>query len=460
MPEEDSWDYIVVGAGPAGLSLAVGLSRNPKAKILLLEIEGSSAAPQPAVRPHVLEFDRWADQGAQGWTPEHVLPHFKSIEEDLDFKSLRYHGADGPLKLRRSPEESWSPLDQGFREAALEKGHPWALDHNAPGVLGVSPLAWSTFGDDSAATEVSWRAALGSSDNVKLGRVDAVDRVLWDADRASALRIRRGTAWEEVAAEEIVLCAGGIRTPSILQRSGLGPAEQLRAVGINVLHNLPVGLGLQVHPQLHLLLGNETTAANAQAQGGMLARWNTGLEGTASGDLMAWTSNGVLGGQKPGLVGALAQVFSRGSVSIVGPDPDIEPAVNSRMLRDSLDGYRFRLLYKHLGDLAARPALADSFAGARDVNGDLWRSNRDVADIDLWLRSVVKPMGDYASSCRMGEAGNPAAVVDGAGLVHGVKRLRVADCSISPILVRAAPLLMDSVIGSRMAQRILETSSP
>lgn len=456
---ERVWDYVVVGAGPAGCALAAGLAKQGGQGILLLELGEPATAPQAAVRPHVLEFDAWAALGAAGWAPEQVLPHFKGIESDHDFGSLRYHGAKGPLQLQRSPAEHWSVLDRGFREAALEKGHPWAPDHNAPGALGVSPLAWSVQGNHPAGPTDSMRNVLGSAGDITIRRIDAVDRILWHGKQAAGLRIRSGSTWQEVAAEQIVLCVGGIGSPSILQRSGIGPAGQLRSVGIDVLCDLPVGVGIQVHPQLRLLADVSAPATTGGFPGGMLARWNTGLEGTSSGDLMAWTANGAHEDGN-GLVGALAQVFSRGNVLISGPDPDGEPVINARMLADSLDGYRFRLLYRHLGDLAARPSLAPCFAGARDAHGEPWVSNLNDAEVEDWLRSVVEPMGDYAAGCRMGGAGDPAAVVDGTGRVLGVHGVRVADSSVSPNLVRAAPLLTDAVIGSRMAQLIVEKGSP
>lgn len=456
---DKDWDYIVVGAGPAGLALAAGLSAKPENEILVLQLADSSAEPRAAVRPHVLEFDGWAKHGAQGWAPEQILPHFKSVENDLDFGSLRYHGAEGILQLKRSSAERWSPLDRGFREAALEAGHPWAPDHNAPGVLGVSPLAWSQKENNPAGPESSMRSALEASGNVTFCRVDAVDRLLWNGNHAEAVRVRTGSLWKEISSAEIVLCAGGIESPCILQRSGIGPAAELRSVGIEVLHELPVGSGLQVHPQLRIIL-NPGEPTDADLLGGMLARWNTGLEGTSSGDLMAWTRNGPAASRGSGLVGALAQVFSRGTVLVAGQDPESSPVVESGMLADSLDGYRFRLIYRHLSDLLERPALAHYLSGATDRNGDPWRPKRDAADLEGWLRTSVESMGDYAAGCRMGMEGNPAAVVDGSGSVLGVHGVRVADSSISPNLVRAAPLLIDSVIGSRVAQRILESTFP
>lgn len=451
---ERIWDYVVVGATPAGMALAAGLSARSNLAILLLDLGESTTLPAAAVRPHVLEFDDWTALGASGWAPEVVLPHFKGIETDDDFGSLRYHGSQGMLRVGRSPQARWTALDQGFRVAALEKGHPWAPDHNAPGALGVSPLAWSFEEDGPTGPGVSMLKSLDAAANVEIRRIDEVDRVLWEGHHAIGLRIGSDSTWREIDATEILLCAGGIGSPSILQRSGIGPAEHLRSVGIEPLLDLPVGQGLQVHPTLRMLCAVDAPVTPGLS-GGMLARWNTGLEGTSSGDLMAWTvdRSSAKGG---GLVGALAQVFSRGNVLVSGPDPREASLVDARMLSDSLDGYRFRLLYRHLCDLAARPSLARHLPMAHDINGEPWTSNRRETEVENWLRSVVEPMDDYAGSCRMGQPGDPAAVVDGGGRIFGVRGLRVADSSISPTLVRAAPMLTDLVIGSRMAQLIIE----
>ncbi|AMB39209.1 MULTISPECIES: GMC family oxidoreductase [Paenarthrobacter] len=440
------WDFVVVGATSAGVALARDLGGDGERSVLLLDCRDAQGGAAPAVRPHVLEFDGWVAAGAVEWAPEAVLPHFKQCEADREFGSLRYHGSSGPLRLWRSPEERWTALDRGFRSAAVEKGHPWAPDHNAPGVLGVSPLAWG--GLDSVA-------------GIETLQVEAVDRVLLDGYQAVGVRVLANSAWQDVEAKEVFLCAGGVATPGILQRSGIGPADYLDSVGIRPVLDLPVGQGLQVHPQLRMVAATEGTAVSGgpeeNSPGGMLARWNTGLEGTASGDLMAWTVNGTgMANGQGGLTGALAQVFSRGTVQVAGPDPVAAPWVDAGMLSDSLDGYRFRLLYRHLSDLAARPSLAGCLREPQDAAGDAWVLDRPSEDLDGWLRSVVEPMGDYAGGCRMGSDGDPAVVVDGSGRVRGVRGLRVADSSISPTLVRAAPLLTDVAIARKVARMVAE----
>ncbi|MCX6499458.1 MAG: GMC family oxidoreductase N-terminal domain-containing protein [Arthrobacter sp.] len=455
---ERIWDFVVVGKSPAGAALAAELSARSSSSILMLDLGESTMLPAAAVRPHVLEFDDWAAVGASEWAPEAVLPHFRRIETDHDFGSLRYHGSEGMLQLGRSPEERWTLLDQGFRVAALENGHPWAPDHNAPGVLGVSPLAWAAGGAGPALPHASMMTVLDAEASVEIRRVDAVDRVLWEDGNARGVRICTDSKWHDVEAREVVLCAGGIDSPTILQRSGIGPARHLESVGIAPRLDLPVGQSLQVHPQLRMLHTPDAGAVPG-FNGGMLARWNTGLEGTSSGDLMAWTVNGTRT-RDGGLVGALAQVFSRGSVLVAGPEPTVAPFVDARMLSSSLDGCRFRLLYRHLSDLAARPSLARHLPLPHDTNGKSWISNQRDTEVEAWLSSVVEPLGDYAGSCRMGQPGDPDAVVDGAGRVFGIRGLRVADSSVSPQLVRAPPLLTDVVIGSRMARLMWDDQSP
>lgn len=465
----ETWDFIIVGAGPAGLSLAAGLVAARRSRILVLDTGQRTLPPgQQAVRPHVLEFDQWLAAGCDGWAPEDVLPHFKAVESDGDFGDPALRGRAGQLPLRRTEETGWGRIDHAFHIAALEQGHPWAPNHNSPGALGVSPLARAA--DDSSEVRVAdvLGAALAGG-SVTLKRAGMIGQLVWDGTRAAGVTARVDGAWRTIRSQEVVLCAGAVGTAVVLQRSGVGPPDLLRRAGIAPLVESPVGIGLQTHPRMMVAAqGGPPERTHAF---GMMARWNTGLELTASGDMMAWTVSPPLD-RDPGwdlqpppgtgalLVGALAQVFSRGQVAVRTSDPGIEPEVDAALLSDPVDRLRSRLLYRHLSDLISRPHLKDVLGPVTDEDGRAWDFRMTDSEVDRWAHSCFRPAQHYSSTCRMGRADNPVAVVDPECRVYGTEGLRVADSSIFPSIVRADPWLTEAVIGRRAAELITLSKKP
>lgn len=183
---------------------------------------------------------------------------------------------------------------------------------------------------------------------------------------------------------------------------------------------------------------------------GMLARWNTGLEGATSGDLMAWTDPATSGAVALRMTGTVAQPLSRGNLGITASRAGAPPSLDPGVLTHALDGYRMRLVVQHLFDLAAGQGLTPAVA---PIDGGVPASGLPDAgqEIEHWARRAVRPAPYVTSGCRMGADGDPLAVVDLSGRVKGTAGLYAADESIMPSLVKADPWLTSVAVAARVA---------
>ena len=330
---------------------------------------------QIAIRGVADAFDEWAANGCTGWSAKDVMPLFSVIEDDLEFGDAAGHGRGGPLPVYRAPPEKWGPIDRGLRDAALASGYPWCADVNGPDGEGVACYPINSRDSRRITTNEGYLEPARGRANLEIRGHALVDRVLISDGRATGVRVHiEGQGTQEISARQIVLCAGAIHSPAILLRSGIGPADELKAMGIAVERDLPVGRHFFDHPlfratiQLHENLrptDPDTRHTNC------CVTYSSGLADGGKRDmiLIAFNHRGI-GASRRHRRRAVQRLFARHAEA--GLDRSaIDPIVEENMLADPRDMLRMIDAVKRLAVITAQPALSGIADWIRLADTDL-----------------------------------------------------------------------------------------
>lgn len=556
-------DYLILGGGSAGCVLAARLSEDPGKTVCLIEAGrnisrtdmpaavrsrypgrayldtaniwqrlkarmsasattrryeqarllggGSAINALMANRGAPADYDEWHALGAHGWTWSACLPYFRKLEHDCDFDG-ELHGASGPLRIQRAKWARISPFVRAVLATLDARGHVRRDDQNGAWEDGtfIGAIAVSEAGERIPTSVCYLDDAVRARPNLTIRTGRVVERVLFDGKRAVGARIVGGEAndgaAEDVLAAQVIVCAGAIHSPALLMRSGIGPAADLAALGIEVRADRPgVGGNLMEHPSIAVsavLPRAARTPFPDEHHEQAIVRFSSGVRDTVPGDMhgailsrSGWHSVGYRLGT---IFFWVNKSYSRGRVTLTSADPHAEPAVDFNMLSDPRDLERLKLALRFGASTLADPMMAQhratllpssysprvasvavpgawnalqrgTLSALLDIAGPLrgWLVRRVVtqgvtlddllADDQALTRFVTRSVGGTwhpSGTCRMGAADDPLAVCDARGAVYGVDGLYVCDGSLMPSIPCANTNVPTIMIAERIADRL------
>ena len=470
---------------------------------------GSAINGQLANRGAPSDYDAWDACGAAGWNWASVLPYFRRLEHDMDFGG-ELHGDAGPIPVRRIPPEVWNGHAKAVARALDAAGMEFLPDQNGEFRDGYFPLPISNLGERRVSSAIGYLdTATRARKNLTISTDTRVTALMFDGARCIGVEALVGGNKVAFRARETILCSGAIFSPAHLLRAGIGPAMQLRELGIDIVANLPgVGQRLMDHPAISLssfIKPHARVNQHTRRHGLLGIRFSSGIAEMTPGDMFvfvlsksAWHA---VGKQIASMVMCVNRPFSQtGEIRLTSPEWHVDPLVSFNLLSDRRDLERLCSGFRFLAGLHASPALQAAVSDPHPASysdrvrkvGKITPRNRmltaviakmldgpavlrttlihrlissgfsledamhDDERLEAFVRTSTIGVWHASCTCRMGADDDPMAVTDAAGRVRQVDGLRVCDASIFPVIPAANTNVPVMMVAEKISDAILE----